>query len=595
MIIMSEAKKTLYRNITRRAFLYNAATSLAISTAFRSSLVGQQSGVSQVRNIDYSSVIASIRLLLPVSMARKDITGAAVALIDGENIVCTEGFGYTDRTRLVRVTPDTPFSIGSISKSFTATGILRAVDKGLLTLDDPVKRHLPWFTVNNRTGGAEAERITIRHLLSHHSGLGTWSPLGNPHDPQYASRTFEEVVRSTRASWLKFPPGERFEYCNQGIDLAGFALQVAANKPFEDYMREEIFAPLDMTASTFRQRDVTQTPAFARGYLGQRAIPLTNGVVHPLLAAGGMISTARDMARFVSFQLRAETSGRGFISENLLRDMRAPQLTAGNQISGYGLCLYKAVEHDTVRFSHGGLGYGISTHYRYLPEHGIGAVVLTNQSSAHNAPGLASQAIEMMLRAKLGRLPQKRSLAPTDRPVVNLDAARLRRLEGTYLLYEGLLYRFKVENGQLIHIIGSENLRLEARSQTEFTSGSRKYTFLFDEQGRPRGVQILDPYYDPSFAENSVVYMPVNDTPSDERGSNKREWSRHVGEYTGTFIGSSSEAEVKVKNGHLYLVWDGERRLFEHRPDLFFTADGEAVIFENDRLSIGNRLYNKKR
>lgn len=202
---------------------------------------------------DYSLAIEKIKQTLPIAMAGRDITGASIALVDGDNIVWSEGFGYTNRSLKVKVTGDTLFHVGSISKSFTALGALKAVAKNLVDLDAPLKKYLPWFSVNSRFGASEIERITIRHLLAHHSGLGTWSPLGNPFDTAYHTRTFEEVVKSTTGSWLKNPAGERFEYCNQGIDLAGYALAVVSGKSFQDFMREEILVPLGMTTSTFNQ------------------------------------------------------------------------------------------------------------------------------------------------------------------------------------------------------------------------------------------------------------------------------------------------------------------------------------------------------
>jgi CubicO group peptidase (beta-lactamase class C family) len=110
-------------------------------------------------------------------MAERDITGASIALIDGEDIVWSGGFGCTNRSANVKVTGDTLFHVGSISKSFTALGALKAVAQNLIALDDPLKKYLPWFFVNSRFGTAAFEQITIRHLLAHHSGLGTWSPL----------------------------------------------------------------------------------------------------------------------------------------------------------------------------------------------------------------------------------------------------------------------------------------------------------------------------------------------------------------------------------------------------------------------------------
>jgi hypothetical protein len=245
-----------------------------------------------------------------------------------------------------------------------------------------------------------------------------------------------------------------------------------------------------------------------------------------------------------------------------------------------------------VRLSHGGLGYGISAHYRFLPEHKIGVVLLTNQDAAHNAPDLASRVIELMLAVKLGTVPKNKPISTNDKPTVSIGEPALRRFEGTYLLYEGILFRLKCEKGNLFHVVRGEKLKLDARSPNEFTGRSRRYRFLLAEDGTPKGVQIFEPYYDPQTAENSVLYLPINDTPADVRGLNKPEWAKRVGKYAGTFIGGSSEARVSLENGYLYL--NGELKLAETKPDFLTSADGEAVIFKGGQLSVGNKLYYKR-
>ena len=570
---MAKTKRPSGRTIPRREFVRGSVAALmGVSALASSAAPGRKQKVAP--RIDYSSVIETIEETLPVAMSQRDITGAAIAIVDGDSIVWSKGFGYTNRAQKEKVTDKTLFHVGSISKSITALGVLVAVSKGLLTLDDPVKQHLPWFSVNSRFGAAPADRITIRHLLSHHSGLGTWSPLGNPSDPQYHTRTFEQVVKSTRDSWLKFPAGERFEYSNQGFDLAGHVLEVTSRKRFPDLMREEILAPLGMTDSTFDQEKVTQKEGCAVGYLSKRPVPVVNGIVMPIIAAGGLFASANDLAKFIIFHLQGHAT---LVPKTFLQEMYAPQCTAKNQASGYGLGIYKAIQHDTVRLSHGGLGYGISAHYRFLPEHRIGVVLLTNQDAAHNAPDLAGRVIELTLKVKLERVPANRPLTPAAKPISSFADSELRRLEGTYLLYEGALFRFKYEKGNLFHIAGSDKLKLDPYSSNEFTHGSRRYKFLLSESGQPKGVLIFDPYYDPQTAENSVIYLPVNDTRGAAPGPNKSAWRRHAGKYAGTFIGGSSEVKVSLENGYLYL--NDELRLTEARPDFFIAADGEAVIF----------------
>lgn len=587
---MSRTERSSNRIISRRNFLRGSAAIVASTSALRFlPAFGQQ---TVLRGTDYSPVIEKIKQLFPGAMESRDITGASVALVDGESIVWSEGFGFTSRSNKVKVTGDTLFHVGSISKSFTALGVLKAADKGLLALDDPIKKHLPWFSINSRFGEADAQSITMRHLLSHHSGLGTWSPIGNPYDPQYHTRSFEEVVKSTRDSWIKFPVGDRFEYSNQGIDLAGYALEATWGRPFAVLMDEEILAPLGMMVSTFHQPKATQKESFAAGYMGKRPVPIVNGTVMPLVAAGGLFASANDLARFVIFHLRGGASVvKQVVSQKFLQQMYEPQFSARNEVSGYGLGIYKAIQNDTVRLSHGGLGYGISAHYRFLPEQRIGVVVLTNQDSGHNAPELAGRVIEWMLETKLNVLPKNRPLSAADKPI-SLDESALRRFEGTYLLYEGILFRFKYQNGNLFHVVGNEKQRLDALSSNEFTQGSRRYKFLLGENGKPKGVRIFDSYYDPQTAENSVLLLPLNSTPADSRGLNKPEWARHVGKYAGTFIGSSSEVKVSLDNGYLYL--NRELKLTEIRPDFFTTADGDAVRFNGEHLSVGNKPYLKR-
>ena len=93
-------------------------------------------------------------------------------------------------------------------------------------------------------------------------------------------------------------------------------------------------------------------------------------------------------------------------------------------------------------------------------------------------------------------------------------------------------------------------------------------------------------------SENSATYLPVNDAPADARGLNKPEWSQHVGRFAGTFLGGSSEVKVSLEQGYLYL--NGELRLRELRTGFFITADGDAVIFKDEGLSIGNKLFKRK-
>src|SRR5262249_29694579 len=156
--------------------------------------------------------------------------GVAVALVDDQDVIWAGGFGHTDASGRQAVSADTVFSLQSVTKTYTATAFLLAVDQGLVGLDDPVRKVLPEFRAHSRADGDESDAITFRHLLSHWSGLPHEAPVGNNYGDWHC--TFEEHVRSINDTWLKCRVGERFRYSNLGYDLAGYALARLRRRPF---------------------------------------------------------------------------------------------------------------------------------------------------------------------------------------------------------------------------------------------------------------------------------------------------------------------------------------------------------------------------
>ena len=212
--------------------------------------------------IDYSSVITKLKEQIPPLLKQNNTPGLAIALVEGEKLVWAEGFGYTDLGNTERVSADTLFSLRSISKTYTATGFMLAVDKGWLKLDEPLHKYLPRFTVKSRFGAGEADRITFRHLLSHWSGLPHEAPCGNNYDESPCP--FADHIRSISETWLMFPVGARYSYSNLGIDLAGYALELRARKSFAQFMQDELFKPLGMTSSSFILKEAMNQPSFRR-------------------------------------------------------------------------------------------------------------------------------------------------------------------------------------------------------------------------------------------------------------------------------------------------------------------------------------------
>src|SRR6266508_2279241 len=204
-----------------------------------------------------ADIIEQYRQEIPQRMQQENVSGLAIAVVDDHNILWAEGFGYTDWNRRTPITPDTLFSIQSMSKSFTATAAMFAVQDGLVDLDEPITTYLPDFHVNSIFEEHPEQKITMRMLLSHTAGFAHEASYGSSYDhPAYS---FEKHIASISDTWLKFPVGTRYSYSNLGIDLAGYILQVRSGMPFIQYVQEKVLDPLGMKDSTLDVNRIRST------------------------------------------------------------------------------------------------------------------------------------------------------------------------------------------------------------------------------------------------------------------------------------------------------------------------------------------------
>ena len=245
-----------------------------------------------------TTVIERYRERIPQLMAEQEIPGLAVAVVDADEVLWVEGFGHLDGPDSAPVTADTVFSVESMSKLFTATAVVQAVVADRVALDEPITTYLPEFTVHSAFEEHPERKITLRMLLSHTAGFTHEAPVGNNYELDPGD--FDEHVRSISETWLRFPVGSGVAYSNLGIDLAGYILQRVEGKPFPEVMRESLLEPLGMDRSTFDRAAILAVENRAVGHDDPyRAPPLTV----PMTAAGGLYSSAADMARFLRFQL----------------------------------------------------------------------------------------------------------------------------------------------------------------------------------------------------------------------------------------------------------------------------------------------------
>lgn len=275
------------------------------------------------------------------------------------------------------VTPRTRFRIASMSKSITATAIMLLVDRGRISLDDPVVKVLPQF----RLADPRYPTITVRQLLSHTSGLSVST------NDEYAlppPRTAEEVVSRLADKRLAYQPGTTFDYHNTNFSVAARIVEVVSGTAFEEFLQRELFRPLGMndTSTTLLCDDAA--PGLASGYVvvPGLAVPAPE-MPGSCVGNGGAISTLEDMVRWVRFQQGA--FGAGLLSTASRTEMHRPQPAARGYALGWEERPVAEGAPPTL-VSHSGSLATWSTDMAISPATGQAVIVLTNGGSG--APGL---------------------------------------------------------------------------------------------------------------------------------------------------------------------------------------------------------------
>jgi CubicO group peptidase (beta-lactamase class C family) len=532
-------------------------------------------------------VIQETRLKID-SILKKEIylPGLSVALVSRDKTLWTEGFGYRDKSRAERVDTNTIFGVLSVSKPITTTGLLIAVQEGLLDLDVPIKRYLPEFTIHSRFPADPMSEITLRHLLSMTSGLTHDAPIGNNSDA--LSPAYEDHIRSFSQTWLRFRTGERAEYSGLGTELAAYCLEQVIHRPFTEYVQEKLFDPLGMKRSTYSIQKIKTDTNRATG--SNRNIP-NIPIEIPMLAPAGVYSSIADMARFMRFHLNlGRVDGRTLIQEGLVKQMQTIPFPLRDQIAGYGQGLWVRYYHlggEEVRsVEHGGGGFGFQCQMKWLPDLGYGVMVMTNSPDQDYGQ---ERLVEDILLKIVEMLTGKQNLGPANWLNRHVPS---RSVDTTYLpanlagRYNGTSddMVFLIKNGRFGYASGNAFEPLMPISSSEFASKRYLYRFMCDADGMP--VSVIRPY------DGTVWLMGTRDTES--KGPEKKEWSQYTGSYVRKRFGVGERFyNVSVKNGWLHFEGSGQDvRLTEYLPGLFFTPDGEAVDFRGTLSTFRNiKLY----
>jgi D-alanyl-D-alanine carboxypeptidase len=334
----------------------------------------------------------SIDLLLKIdkvaadALASTGVPSASVAVVRNGQIAYVKAYGAARIEPRLAATPDMRYSIGSISKQFTAAAILLLQEEGKLSLDDKVARFVPDLT--------RAGEVTIRQLLSHTSGYQDYWPQDYLMPPMLQPVTAQKILDQWARKPLDFDPGTKWQYSNTNFVIAGLIVEKAAGMPLLQYLRVKVFAPLGMNSVTnIDQEKLSDTDPV--GYLRYALGPLRPAPKEGkgwLFAAGELAMTARDLAiwdiSIIDRKLLKPSSYQQFETDVLLRNGLGTH---------YGLGVGVVAQGGHRALAHSGEVSGFTADNIVFPDERVAVVVLTNQDAAGAAGAIANGIAPLLL------------------------------------------------------------------------------------------------------------------------------------------------------------------------------------------------------
>ena len=392
--------------------------------------------------------------------------GAAVLLERDGKVLLRKAYGMADLELGVALEPDMVFRIGSITKQFTAVAILMLEADGKLSVKDDIRKHLPDYPTNDKA-------ITLEHLLTHTSGIKSYTSLPGWMELLHKDVTHEEVLELFKDEPMDFDPGARWLYNNSGFYLLGLVIEAASGQDYGTFLEERMFEPLGMvdTALGDFQRVI---PRRARGY-HRDGETLQNAPYISMkwpYAAGALVSTVDDLSRWN----RALQVGEVVPKETLQR-LWTDYRTADGESTGYGYGWGLAEVEGHRVIHHGGGIHGFSTFALTVPEEGLFLAVLSNDPANTPSPGFLAQRATSLL---LG--------AAASREVVEVAPEVLGRYEGNFKAEgEDILRSVTIEDGVLrVQFTGNVPIPLHPAGENDFffDNSLARISFELGDDGR---------------------------------------------------------------------------------------------------------------
>ena len=482
--------------------------------------------------------IAGLDELIQRVLGEWKVPGLAVAVVQDGKVVHSHGYGLRDVEQQLPVTPRTVFAIGSVSKSFTVTGLGMLVDEGKLDWDKPVRNYLPDFQLHDRFA---TEQMTARDLVTHRSGLPrhdfVW--YGDPsisRDELYRRLRYLEPSKEFRSNW---------QYQNLMFMTAGVLAERITGTSWEEFTRQRIIEPLGMENTNFSVNESRQADDFALPYSRTKdevkQVPFHN--IDSVGPAGSINSNVEAMIRYVQFHIAGGNHGlQRLLSATNSAAMQTPQMVMpGPSLPddrlghlSYGLGLMITTYRGQILVQHGGGIDGFVSLLSFMPKKKIGVIVLTNLSGNNPVPTFVTRGVYDRL---LGLEPIDWAVRTLEQQKKSEQSAQeaenkgyTRRQQGTSPSHDLADYAGRFEHpgygtvtvecdGSLLRLTTSgglgaplEHFHYDIFQTTDEQLGQRKVTFSYDQHGH---IDRLAIPFEP--AVDDIVFSRVSDESMRQR------------------------------------------------------------------------------
>ena len=537
---------------------------------------------------DVSSLIEKYRVILSDEMEKNNIVGLSIAVVDNDSIIWSEGFGLYDTIKNIKVSEETPFLIGSITKLFTGVAVMQLQEKGLLNIDSSYVKYVPEFKMKTNYG--TINDITIRSMMTHHAGIPGIDVNQFSKEPEY----FTKLIDYVNNDYATNPVNTIFRYSNSGISLLGNLIENVSKDSYFEFINKSILNPIEMKNSGFFTSK-NQPASCLFGYNENKKqfneLPLFD------IPAGGLYASAADMGKFIrAFILSGKTGDPKFLTQASQNEMTNVQnrnvfYDLGNTTGLIGGIHYtdigKLFSHSSSTLFHKGS-------IEIASDAGLGIVMLSNSSNANRIYYYMEIILNELGRIK-GIKPDKPEFVSLRNPlhlehifvyknddnidILTVSVNDLAKYIGTYAASD-LVYEVRMDKGHLLLDFGiygkkyllpvKNNEFVPADTTLKLNTKERYYFQNFDNN------TYLIQVYENGFQEiwgTKIINEPIN-----------KLWINRLGDYK-IVNETENEKEIKLKFDSNLMILSYSGDIYNNYRPLKIINDNLAIVFGFGRIS----------